>query len=154
MAIDKSNGQVDRRLRRIADFVAPFRVEPGSKVSLAKEADFVLATARITDLRDHFKKHTQDHHSRPGPLTMAGRPRLQITKKCKMIRKGLAGKFCYRRVQVAGDERYTDEPDKNEWSHPVEALEYALQGEGEGLVVKQVRNLGTDYSDWSVPVNA
>ena len=23
-------------------------------------------------------------------------------------------------------------PDKNEYSHPVEALEYALQGEGEG----------------------
>ena len=29
-------------------------------------------------------------------------------------------------------EKYTDEPDKNEYSHPVEALEYALQGEGEG----------------------
>jgi hypothetical protein len=32
---------------------------------------------------------------------------------------------------VSGD-KYTDEPDKNEYSHPVEALEYALQGEGEG----------------------
>lgn len=48
-----------------------------------------------------------------------------------MIRKGLQGGFCYRRVQVSG-EKYTDEPDKNEYSHPVEALEYALQGEGEG----------------------
>jgi hypothetical protein len=43
----------------------------------------------------------------------------------------LQGGFCYRRVQASG-ERYTDEPDKNEYSHPVEALEYALQGEGEG----------------------
>jgi hypothetical protein len=48
-----------------------------------------------------------------------------------MIRKGLQGGFCYRRIQVSG-EKYTDEPDKNEYSHPVEALEYALQGEGEG----------------------
>jgi hypothetical protein len=48
-----------------------------------------------------------------------------------MIRKGLQGGFCYRRIQVSGD-KYTDEPDKNEYSHPVEALEYALQGEGEG----------------------
>ena len=48
-----------------------------------------------------------------------------------MIRKGLQGGFCYKRVQVNG-ERYSDEPDKNEYSHPVEALEYALQGEGEG----------------------
>ena len=48
-----------------------------------------------------------------------------------MIRKGLQGGFSYRRIQVSGD-KYTDEPDKNEYSNPVEALEYALQGEGEG----------------------
>jgi len=51
--------------------------------------------------------------------------------RASMIRKGLQGGFCYRRIQKSG-ERYTDEPDKNEYSHPVEALEYALQGEGEG----------------------
>lgn len=64
-------------------------------------------------------------------LKMNGKPRLQVTAKAKMIRKGLQGGFCYRRVQVTG-EKYTDEPDKNEYSHPVEALEYGLQGEGEG----------------------
>ena len=64
-------------------------------------------------------------------MAMDGRPRFMILPKCKKIRKGLQGGFCYRRVQVTG-ERYTDEPDKNEYSHPVEACEYALQGEGEG----------------------
>ena len=64
-------------------------------------------------------------------LCMDGKPRFLISPKAKMIRKGLQGGFCYRRVQVSG-EKYTDEPDKNEYSHPVEALEYALQGEGEG----------------------
>lgn len=70
------------------------------------------------------------------PLTqlgMGGKPRLLICRKAKMIRKGLAGKFCYRRLQVAGDAKHMDVPDKNEWSHPVEALEYGLMGEGEGL---------------------
>jgi hypothetical protein len=62
---------------------------------------------------------------------MDGKPRFTVLPKAKMIRKGLQGGFCYRRIQVSGD-RYTDEPDKNEYSHPVEALEYALQGEGEG----------------------
>lgn len=61
-----------------------------------------------------------------------GRPALLVSPKAKMIRKGLAGGFQYRRLKVAGDERYTDEPDKNVYSHPVEALEYALLGEGEG----------------------
>lgn len=68
------------------------------------------------------------------PLTetcMDGKPRLVILPKASKIRKGLKGGFCYRRVMVS-NERYTDEPDKNEYSHPVEALEYALQGEGEG----------------------
>ena len=64
-------------------------------------------------------------------LCMDGKPRFLISPKAKMIRKGLQGGFCYRRIQVSG-EKYTDEPDKNEYSHPVEALEYALQGEGEG----------------------
>lgn len=62
---------------------------------------------------------------------MDGKPAFLISPKCKMTRKGLAGGFCYRRVQVAG-EKYSDEPDKNQYSHPVEACEYALQGGGEG----------------------
>ena len=64
-------------------------------------------------------------------LAMDGKPRFTLTTKARMIRKGMQGGFCYRRIMVSG-EKYTDEPDKNEYSHPVEALEYALQGEGEG----------------------
>ena len=69
------------------------------------------------------------------PLTricMDGRPGLLISRKARMVRKGLMGGFCYRRMKVAGSERYTDEPDKNQYSHPTEALEYALMGGGEG----------------------
>lgn len=61
-----------------------------------------------------------------------GKPALLISPKAKMIRKGLAGGFCFRRLKVAGSERYTDEPDKNQYSHPVEALEYLMLGLGEG----------------------
>ncbi|OOZ41700.1 hypothetical protein BOW52_04365 [Solemya elarraichensis gill symbiont] len=63
---------------------------------------------------------------------MDGKPAFLLSPKCKTVRKGLAGAFCSRRVKVAGDERYSDVPDKNKYSHPVEALEYALQGGGEG----------------------
>ena len=62
---------------------------------------------------------------------MDGRPALLDSPKCKTLRKGLAGGFCYRRIKTA-NERYTDEPDKNHYSHICEAAEYALQGEGEG----------------------
>jgi hypothetical protein len=32
---------------------------------------------------------------------------------------------------VSGTERYEDKPEKNEYSHPCEALEYGLLGGGE-----------------------
>ncbi len=78
-----------------------------------------------------------------GRICGDGRPALLVSPKAKMIRKGLAGGFQFRRLKVAGDERYTDEPDKNVYSHPVEALEYALLGEGEG----QAALLPADYDD-------
>ena len=65
-------------------------------------------------------------------LCMDGKPAFLISPKCKMWRKGLAGGFCYKRVQVAGDERYKDEPDKNKYSHVCEAGEYGLMSAGEG----------------------
>ncbi|MFW5951712.1 MAG: 30S ribosomal protein S15 [Gemmatimonadota bacterium] len=34
-----------------------------------------ILTARINDLRDHFRAHTHDHHSRRGLLKMVGKRR-------------------------------------------------------------------------------
>jgi hypothetical protein len=42
-----------------------------------------------------------------------------------MLRKGFMGRYQYRRVKISGaSERYHDEPDKNEFSHPHDALQY------------------------------
>lgn len=61
------------------------------------------------------------------------KPAFLISKKMRRTRKGLMGGFCYRRLKLNVDPpRYTDKPDKNIYSHPVEALEYALMGGGEG----------------------
>jgi hypothetical protein len=65
-------------------------------------------------------------------ICMDGKPALQVSPRAKMVRKGLMGGFCYRRMKIAGSERFTDLPDKNVYSHPVESLEYALMGSGEG----------------------
>lgn len=50
-------------------------------------------------------------------LCMDGKPGFMIAPKAKQWRKGLMGGFCYKRVQIAGDERFHDEPDKNKYSH-------------------------------------
>jgi len=42
-----------------------------------------------------------------------------------MIRRGFNGRYQYRRLQVVGEERYKDVPDKNDFSHLHDALQYA-----------------------------
>ena len=68
-------------------------------------------------------------------LAMDGKPVFQISSACKTLRKGLNGRYCYKRIQVAGDERYKDEPDKNLYSHVNDALQYLMIGAGEGKAV-------------------
>jgi hypothetical protein len=54
-----------------------------------------------------------------------GKPQFQISPRCEMLRKGFLGRYQYRRVKVAGSaERYHDEPEKNAYSHPHDALQY------------------------------
>jgi hypothetical protein len=64
-----------------------------------------------------------------------GKPGLVISPKMKVTRKGLAGGYCYKRLQVAGDAKFENKPDKNKFSHPVESAEYALIGAGEGYTL-------------------
>ena len=52
-----------------------------------------------------------------------GEPGILVSPRCKMIRKGFNGGYRYRRMQVSGT-RFTDKPDKNEYSHPMDALQY------------------------------
>jgi small subunit ribosomal protein S15 len=39
------------------------------------EVQIALLTARLTDLGEHFEKHSKDHHSRRGLLKIVGRRR-------------------------------------------------------------------------------
>ena len=52
--------------------------------------------------------------------------------KMSSARAGFQGGYCYRRMRVTGDERYTDKPDKNRYSHVHDGLQYLLSGAGEG----------------------
>jgi hypothetical protein len=56
--------------------------------------------------------------------TVDNQPRILISPKCQMIRKGFNGGYKYERVQVTGDERYRDMPSKNKYSHIHDALQY------------------------------
>jgi hypothetical protein len=60
-----------------------------------------------------------------------GKPALVISREhCPALREGFMSGYHYRKIRTAEglDYRYTDEPDKNEYSHPHDALQYLLDG--------------------------
>lgn len=69
-----------------------------------------------------------------------GQPTLLLDPCCAVLRKGFNGGYKYRRIQVTGEERYTDEPMKNAYSHPHDALQYvALEHGGVQALMKDGR---------------
>ena len=58
-------------------------------------------------------------------ITSKGQPKLLISRAgCPQLRKGFNGKYYYRKVQVIGEDRYTEEPHK---IHPFSDVHDALQ---------------------------
>ncbi|MDH5258191.1 MAG: hypothetical protein OEX07_09280, partial [Gammaproteobacteria bacterium] len=55
-----------------------------------------------------------------------GEPAFIIDPSNKMLIKGMNGSYKFKRIAVAGDERFKDEPDKNMYSHVCEALQYPM----------------------------
>lgn len=65
-----------------------------------------------------------------------GQPTFLMDPCCKMVRKGFNGGYKYRRLQVVGEERYTEEPAKNAYSHPHDALQYVALETGGSQAMK------------------
>lgn len=64
-----------------------------------------------------------------------GEPGFLIHPDCKVTRKGMQGGYAFKRVKVAGDERFRDAPDKNRFSHSCEAGQYLMLGAGEQVKI-------------------
>ena len=71
-------------------------------------------------------------------LIDGGAPSILISPTCKALRKGFNSGYRYKRIQGANEHRYTDEPEKNEFSHIHDALQYLILG-GSGRVVTESR---------------
>jgi hypothetical protein len=69
-----------------------------------------------------------------------GEPMFQIHPDCRRLRKGLMGGYHFRRLRTSFD-KYTDKPEKNEFSHIVEALQYTFAE----MLGRELRGLGDIY---------
>ena len=139
------DGAIDHRLLVIAIRKRPLPADPAGMARGADERTvFDLLAAnnikaqpastnspllRIEAVRDPMKRLIDGE---PGMLVHA--------TKCPTLRKGYAGGYHYRRVQVTGDAKYRDEPDKNLYSHVCDADQYLMIGAGEAkTLIKRER---------------
>ena len=85
-----------------------------------------------------------------------GEPGMLIHPQCKVLRKGYAGGYNYKRLQVSGQERFRDVPDKNMFSHVCDADQYIMIGAGEGkALVRREPTVGRPtvaISDYQVDI--
>lgn len=64
-----------------------------------------------------------------------GNPGILLSPKSKILRKAMAGGYHYKLLRSGDGTQTHSEPNKNEFSHVAEALQYLLLGGGEGNVV-------------------
>lgn len=73
-----------------------------------------------------------------GPLRrmVNGEPAVIVHPECKILRTAWLSKCQYRKLKMAGEERYTETPDKiTPWSDVADSVQYLMLGGGEGRVL-------------------
>lgn len=53
-----------------------------------------------------------------------GEPGFLMSNTCSVLRKGFMGGYQYRRMRIGDGDRFTETPDKNEYSHPHDCVQY------------------------------
>lgn len=82
-----------------------------------------------------------------GRLDFTGQPAFILGPQCKILRKGMAGGYKYKRVKASGDVRFMDKPDKGRYSHVCDALQYMMLGAvGDDRVIGGYGKQELDYS--------
>lgn len=105
--------------RAQTDETTPFQIlqSAGIPIQPAPSNDMVLRTEAVSNALTRM---------------IDGQPGLLVSPKCRRTRKAMAGGYCYKRLQVANEERYENKPKKDRYSHPAEAAQYMMLGAGEG----------------------
>jgi hypothetical protein len=132
-----------------ADMAGRQRVQTDERTCLEELAEAGIPTesaltndmvARIGAVEGFLSRYTADG------------PALLLDPRCTMLRQGFLGKYKYRRVQVSGDERFVDKPEKNIWSNCHDALQYVSM-EADKVILSMKRYQSTPFGT-ALPVGA
>lgn len=107
--------------RDVGDPAGDIRAETDKSTAFdilrAKDIDIVAAVTQDPTLR-------QEAIRLPLRRLVNGEPQFILHSRCKVLRKGFMGGYHRRRMMTAGPERYSERAEKNEYSHPHDALQY------------------------------
>lgn len=147
----------------VREVVRPFILTnyPGAKLILTGDPAGIRKSD--TDDRDTFQEIYEGFGIEPTPARSNSlAPRLNavesflkrflgkagfgmlVSPACPMIIKGFRGEYRMRRLQVVGQERYTDKPEKNLASHGHDALQYACMAVEDALTLTSRGSLYPD----------
>lgn len=65
-----------------------------------------------------------------------GKPELLLSPRCVVLQEGFNSGYQYRKMQVPGATRFSEDPDKGKFSHVHDALQYVLSAGGEDLEIR------------------
>lgn len=91
------------------------------------------------------------------PLTrlIDGKPGFLLSPRCTVLRDGFNSGYRFKRVRSGGEEKFTEDVDKNEYSHPHDACQYVMSAGGEDLAIRDRKARGYQamsgmrhVSDW------
>lgn len=92
-----------------------FAKEMGGKAKAAPSTKGNRLTPRLEAVRDCLVKN------------MGGQPNMLLSPRCKYLRQGMNAGYVYTRTRSSsGAGRWRDEPEKNDFSHVQDALQYGV----------------------------
>lgn len=101
------------------------------RAAVAKDKDSATAMGVLRGNGVRCRPGEQGILTRIGSVSYAlsrmhhGEPMFLVHPRCKVLRRGFLGRYNYKKVQTSGDsQKFHEVPDKNEYSHPHDALQY------------------------------
>jgi hypothetical protein len=86
---------------------------------------------------------------RPLTTLIDGEPGFELSWNCAVLREGFNSGYRFRLIRRPGSNYYDEEPEKNQFSHPMDALGYVLSAGGEDLEIrgrKDGRHMATAHA--------
>lgn len=110
------------------------RVDPSATYGADKEGDeknWLEIVSEVSGIRiDPAPTNSIDYRrealKKPLMELIDGQPAILISPRCKKLRQALNSGFRYKKLNVSGAERFSEDVEKNEFADMAEAAEYAM----------------------------